>query len=611
MLSPSDQWCIEIDVTNACPHGCANCTRFTSLIREPFFMDLNTFRRAVVSMAGYRGVLGIMGGEPTIHPRFGDLAKLFREQWHPEATAADGREAIEDFGEFAVGRAPGRNHYGRRALFTSLGPGYYQHFEAIQDTFHQQGVNTHQNGCLHQAILVTRREAGIPDSRWRAIRDSCWVQRLWSASITPKGAYFCEIAGALDMLYAGLSDTRRAELGLPPSGGWPIEPGWWRRTPAEFGKQLGWCEVCGVPLATPKVEATLRVQQMSPWHAERLQEVGIQPKSPQVLSGESLLAIGRNSMDVTDADWYFPRGEKSRRACGHNLTPRHIEGIIVSVDCADELQRTLPGRVKQFDHCVVVTTRHDTETKRVAKAAGAEVVVTDACYEDGASFNKAAMLNAGLASLRHNDWVVFTDADIFFRPDWRKEIQRLVLNPGCLYYTRRWYLPSGATTPDHSIVTDDHKRDPCGSEGPWGYFQLWNVRASCLGDSPLRFPLCFPTAGTLDHWFKLLWPDDKIIHLPDREAFEVYHLWHGTFASRWGGRYAREATRWQYVGQSDLHGEQFIYAKLKPPCWLRRVEVPTTIEETHYYIGKPVRWAFPMKPRTLYAFSCRKESLDG
>jgi hypothetical protein len=84
LISPADQWCIEIDVTNACPHACANCTRFTCLVPKPFTMDLPTFQRAVDSMEGYAGVLGIMGGEPTLHPHFGDLIEYYREHWHPE-----------------------------------------------------------------------------------------------------------------------------------------------------------------------------------------------------------------------------------------------------------------------------------------------------------------------------------------------------------------------------------------------------------------------------------------------------------------------------------------------------------------------------------------------
>ena len=61
------------------------------------------------------------------------------------------------------------------------------------------------------------------EKMWKLI-DNCWVQRRWSASITPKGAFFCEIAGALDHALDG-------------PGGWPVEKGWWKRLPADYLNQ--------------------------------------------------------------------------------------------------------------------------------------------------------------------------------------------------------------------------------------------------------------------------------------------------------------------------------------------------------------------------------------
>ena len=33
--------------------------------------------------------------------------------------------------------------------------------------------------------------------------DNCWIQSQWSASITPKGGFFCEVAASLDYLFEG------------------------------------------------------------------------------------------------------------------------------------------------------------------------------------------------------------------------------------------------------------------------------------------------------------------------------------------------------------------------------------------------------------------------
>ena len=75
MKSPKDMRVIQIDITNACPHRCSNCTRFCGHHEKSFFMDFDTFKRAVDSMEGFVGIVGMMGGEPTLHPEFERFAR--------------------------------------------------------------------------------------------------------------------------------------------------------------------------------------------------------------------------------------------------------------------------------------------------------------------------------------------------------------------------------------------------------------------------------------------------------------------------------------------------------------------------------------------------------
>ena len=70
MRSPADMACIQIEVTNKCTRACANCTRLVGHHREPFFMSLADVRKAIVSLDGFKGNIGLMGGEPTLHPDF-------------------------------------------------------------------------------------------------------------------------------------------------------------------------------------------------------------------------------------------------------------------------------------------------------------------------------------------------------------------------------------------------------------------------------------------------------------------------------------------------------------------------------------------------------------
>ena len=92
-----DMSIIQIDITNACYYSCSNCTRFVGHQKKPFFMDFNTFKKAVDSLCDYPGIVGIIGGEPTLHPQFGEFMQYYVEK-------------ITD-----------KN---RRKLWTSLGKGY-------------------------------------------------------------------------------------------------------------------------------------------------------------------------------------------------------------------------------------------------------------------------------------------------------------------------------------------------------------------------------------------------------------------------------------------------------------------------------------------------------
>jgi MoaA/NifB/PqqE/SkfB family radical SAM enzyme len=79
--SPADMQIIQIDITNACTKKCSNCTRFCGNHRKPFMMDFDTFKRAVDSMEGFPGFVGIMGGEPTLHPQFEEFVRYFASRF--------------------------------------------------------------------------------------------------------------------------------------------------------------------------------------------------------------------------------------------------------------------------------------------------------------------------------------------------------------------------------------------------------------------------------------------------------------------------------------------------------------------------------------------------
>ena len=75
MRSPSEMRIIEIDITNACIHQCSNCTRFCGHHKTPYFMEWEMFKKSVDSLLEYGRCIGMMGGEPTLHPQFERFAR--------------------------------------------------------------------------------------------------------------------------------------------------------------------------------------------------------------------------------------------------------------------------------------------------------------------------------------------------------------------------------------------------------------------------------------------------------------------------------------------------------------------------------------------------------
>jgi len=195
---------IQIDITNACHLNCANCTRFVGNHRQPYFMSLGDFKRAVESLEGFPGRIGIMGGEPTLHPQFREILTLMRDMVPKE-----------------------------KREFWTAGFKWGEYKADIHKTFNRERVafNDHsQASGRHQPLLVAISEV-VDDHELRELLiENCPFQSSWSAAITPKGAFFCEIAAAQDYLF-------------DDPGGYEVKPGWWRREPEDFQDQV--MEYCG------------------------------------------------------------------------------------------------------------------------------------------------------------------------------------------------------------------------------------------------------------------------------------------------------------------------------------------------------------------------------
>ena len=213
MRNLSEMEVIHIDVTNACHLRCANCTRHLGHHQKPYFMDLDFVEKALDSMEGFPGKVGLMGGEPFMHPKI--------------------KEIIELFGK--------KTHRRKRQLWTA---GYKraEHKELIEKYFDEDLVsfNDHTTPGKHQPLLVAIKDVVENSELADELISNCWVQEQWSASITPKGGFFCEVAASLDHLLNG-------------PGGVEIKKGWWKESLDTFNSQIkNSCNKCGacLPLET-------------------------------------------------------------------------------------------------------------------------------------------------------------------------------------------------------------------------------------------------------------------------------------------------------------------------------------------------------------------------
>jgi hypothetical protein len=405
---------IQIEITNGCPKKCSNCTRFCGHHTEPFFMDFDTFKTAVDSLKGFKGIVGIMGGESTIHPEFEKFVRYYRDTIGYDDFSTACYEPTSDFIKHILANAYNVNYSNHRGLWTSVTPKYYEHFELIQDTFGYQLVNDHSNPSMHETMMCTRKELGIPDEQWFKLRDNCWVQNLWSASITPKGAFFCEVAAAMD-----------ATLGGP--GGWKVEPGWWKRTPEDFKDQLHWCEMCSAALPMPKRNANEEVDDVSPiWHQKLIQIES--PKLKKGLVNEfNPSAYNPSEHEVINEVTPYMKDEEQRiGAALKTLQPQKIVSVAwLSGRLKDEeVTATLEQlkSIKRLDYVVSIKGTH----RRLAEAAGVPFIHS--------ASRKGAEIYAEIKERsRAKDWILLM-RDCVPTEDSLKMFQKCVFNPGVVYW---------------------------------------------------------------------------------------------------------------------------------------------------------------------------------
>lgn len=207
---------IQIEVTNACVRECTNCSRLVGHYRNTYFMSLEQIEKAIDSLQDFPGKIGIMGGEPLLHPDFAEICRMVKQKVPPA----------------------------KRHLWTS-GYNWDKYRRVVRKTFGENiSFNDHRDTTQkHHPMLLSISDIIHDQELIRQMIDDCWVNNRWSASINPKGAFFCEIAAVMDVLFEG-------------PGGHPVKHGWWNKNPDDFRDQIErYCYRCGA--CVPYIPVTL------------------------------------------------------------------------------------------------------------------------------------------------------------------------------------------------------------------------------------------------------------------------------------------------------------------------------------------------------------------
>jgi len=250
-----------------------------SHIKAPFYMTVQEFSHAIASLRGFltdsdtdggndsgkpprQKVIGMIGGEPLLHPQFATLAQIMLEL------------------------IPNRQ---QRGLWTALDWRKTKHADIIRDTFGYINENRHDTPCKHSPVLVSISDVVAEKAERDRLIDNCWLQRVWSGAVTPRGFFFCEVAGAMDTVFGG-------------PGGKPVDEHCWQRPLSDFQDQIDmWCSRCGIPLNLQGRIDAEEVDDVSASNLEALKSIG----SPRINGGKYVPFDRDGPLVTTDCPWRY------------------------------------------------------------------------------------------------------------------------------------------------------------------------------------------------------------------------------------------------------------------------------------------------------------------
>jgi hypothetical protein len=205
-----------------------------------------------------------------------------------------------------------------------------------------------------------------------------------------------------------------------------------------------------------------------------------------------------------------------------NNNSKKIDAVVVSVDYNDFLEITLKNNINLVN-VTVVTSKNDVICQEICKKYGANCVVTERMYEDGAIFNKGKAINEGIKSLKNPDWILLLDADIYLPSDFSEVLKQTEMITKNLIVCKRLILDNYELFLDYLDNKDVGRLER--AKG-FGYFQMFNIKKF-----PKNYKI-FPENSDDASWSDLTFRDS----FKDETELNTTVLHLGQTCQNWQGR---------------------------------------------------------------------------
>lgn len=228
---------LQIWITRRCDRCCYHCTQGSNLRGSYTDITVEQFEKAVLSLKGYFGIVGLLGGNPCVHPRFPEICGVVQKHL-PQGKC--GLWANRAFGHAALCRRTFSHNFSNINVHLDNNAA-----REWKTGWPEVKVWGERNDSRHGPTMTALKDLIEGEERRWDLISRCDINRYWSAMIGVfRGelrGWFCEIAGAHSILHQ--DDPNYPDTGLP------IGPGWWNGPMEDFAHQARFhCHECGVPL---------------------------------------------------------------------------------------------------------------------------------------------------------------------------------------------------------------------------------------------------------------------------------------------------------------------------------------------------------------------------